>query len=410
MATTVTEAPRLDLNFVDADVIRDPYPTYRRVRELGPVVYNDLLPIYGHTSPGGYMVTSFKACQHVLGNARKFGIREDIFRLLFGDVTFAAIDTPSHDEKRAVWQGAFSRESLRTKRTEMITEVVADRLEPFFEQVESGQTVDAADLVDIPIRVIAHMMGVPASDCPQFVSWGEKLVRIPEAYQQTDDAADLKESATEVAELTNAYIGELVRERSDEVGDDLVSMMAASEVARTMSLGEIVATNSQLLLAGTQTTVVLIGHCLVMLARHPDQRRALQEDRSLIPQAIEEIHRCETIAQINLPRFVADGDAEIAGVRVPEGAAVAPMFGMANRDPSRWDRPDEFDIFREQKAHLGFGFGMHTCLGLNLSRLETEIFLNHMFDRLPEWEVVGEPNYGTSFILRRAAPIWIGKG
>src|SRR5262249_42181290 len=163
-----------------------------------------------------------KACQQVLANAQKFGIREDIFRLLFGDITFAAIDTPGHDEKRAVWQGAFSRESLRTKRKEMITEVVADRMQPGLEQLESGAVVDAAELVDIPIRVIAHMMGVPTSDTPTFVEWGEKLVRIPEAYQHTDDAADLKESATEVADLTNAYIGELVRERSDAVGDDLI--------------------------------------------------------------------------------------------------------------------------------------------------------------------------------------------
>ena len=136
---------------------------------------------------------------------------------------------------------------------------------------------------------------------------------------------------------------------------------------------------------------------LVALAQHPDQRRLLVEDRTLIPQAIEEIHRWQTLVQTNIRHSCSDV-SEIEGVRIPDGAEMRPLMGAGNRDPERWDRPDQLDIRRAPNKHLGFG--MHTCLGIHLARLEIAIWLDQLLDRLPDYEVVGPIDWGRNFVIR----------
>jgi cytochrome P450 len=167
-------------------------------------------------------------------------------------------------------------------------------------------------------------------------------------------------------------------------------MMITSEVGRTMSAGEIVANGSQLIYAGAGTTTSVMSSCVVLLARHPAQRRALAADRSLLPRAIEEVLRFRHVSQLSAPRFVVDGDAVIEGVRIPEGAQAVVILGAANRDPGRWERAQEFDVLRESKQHLGFGFGMHNCLGMNLARLEVQLLLERLLDAVPEWCIAND--------------------
>jgi cytochrome P450 len=164
-----------------------------------------------------------------------------------------------------------------------------------------------------------------------------------------------------------------------------------------MTRSEIVANSSQIVFAGAGTTTTLMSSCIVLLAMHPDQRRAVGADRSLVPRAIEEVLRYRGVTQLTAPRIVVDGDAEVDGVRVPEGAQIIAMVGAANRDPDRWERPNDLDVLREPKQHLGFGFGMHSCLGMNLARLEIEVYLNRMLDLLPEWQVTNEIDLSNPF-------------
>jgi cytochrome P450 len=219
------------------------------------------------------------------------------------------------------------------------------------------------------------MLSLPKSDHEQLRQWADGMSGI--------------ELANGTSSL-NGYIENVVAERTNAGGTDLISMMTTSEAAKTMTRSEIVANSSQLVFAGAGTTTALMSSCVVLLARHPDQRRALAADRSLLPEAVEEVLRFRGVSQLTAPRIVADGDAEIEGVRVPEGAQVVPIIGAANRDPERWEGAQELDVLREHKQHLGFGFGMHNCLGMNLARLEVQLLLDRLLDQLPEWVVAND--------------------
>jgi cytochrome P450 len=156
--------------------------------------------------------------------------------------------------------------------------------------------------------------------------------------------------------------------------------------------------------AGNETTAKWMAHTLVTLARHPDQRRWLHDDRSRIPRALEEVLRLETIAQV-ARRTVRNGDAEVAGTPVAEGDVVTCLLGAANRDPQRWTQPAAFDPGRPPKTHFGFGFGLHHCIGIHLARLEAGVWLNRLLDRLPAWEIPERIDYGLNFVLRGPAAV-----
>jgi cytochrome P450 len=161
-----------------------------------------------------------------------------------------------------------------------------------------------------------------------------------------------------------------------------------------------VASFTQLGFAGNETTPKLMATVLYALARFPDQRELLLDDRSLIPQAIEEINRWSSPAQVNW-RIVqpGGGGGVISGAHVPEGAVLLCLEGTANRDPRRWDDPDRLDVLRMRLPNMGFGFGRHTCLGIHLARLETQVWLERVLDEIPEW-TVADLDWGTSWVAR----------
>jgi cytochrome P450 len=199
------------------------------------------------------------------------------------------------------------------------------------------------------------------------------------------------------AEL-NDYIARQVEERRGDPGDDLISRMVTSPVVSELTEQEVIAGNTQLVFAGNGTSAKWMAQVLYALSAFPDQRRMLVQDRSLIPQAIEEVHRWNTMAQVTW-RYARGGGATAAGTELPDDAVVLCLLGAANRDPQRWERPAELDILRPPQQHLGFGFGLHSCLGLNLARLEVQIWLERLLEELPEWEV-GEVDWGTEWTLR----------
>jgi cytochrome P450 len=376
MTGTLGEAPVLNVRFADQDFVDAPWATLEKIRAAGPVVYS-AGPIAGDLAPAdGYMITGHQACSRVLANPAKFAAIPEWFVNKFGGLVFEAFDASPHDEFRAVWSYEFQRATLQERRRDLVDEVVDQHVTPFLDRVLAGETLDAVALLHgtIPLFVILRMMGLDTSDHEMLGKWASELSGI---------------APVDGTESLNAYLTRIVRDRRTGDGDDLISLMARSAIAAELDERDVVANTTQLVFAGSGTTTSLMSSCLLLLAEHPDQRRALHEDRSLIPQAIEEALRLRTVAQLAAPRLVTDGDAEIEGVRVPEGATVVCLLGAANRDPSRWDHAGEFDIFRERKQHLGFGYGLHNCLGLNLARLEVETYLNKMLDRLPEWRLAG---------------------
>jgi cytochrome P450 len=374
----IEEAPVLDVSFSSPEFDADGYRVYEQIRDAGPVVYSHGPLNGGDLAPGdGYLLTGYRTCARVLGNIRKYRQPPEFFSNKFGDVVFEGIDGPRHDEIRGAWSYEFQRETLREKRRQMLEEVVDESVDSFVERVRSGETVDAVTELhhQIPLSAVLHMLSLPKSDHEQLRQWADGMSGI----ELADGTSSL-----------NGYIDNVVAERTDAPGEDLISMMITSGAASTMTRGEIVANSSQLVFAGAGTTTALMSSCVVLLARHPEQRRALAADRSLLPEAIEEVLRFRGVAQLTAPRIVTDGDAEIEGVRVPEGAQVVPIIGAANRDPNRWERAQELDVLREHRQHLGFGFGMHNCLGLNLARAEVQLLLDRLLDHIPEWVVAND--------------------
>jgi len=395
MPASTTDCPSVSLNITDPEFNRDPYPTLEEWRAMGPVVYNSW-----HDR---YMVFSYRNCAKVLGDVTRFNSQGNVerFTKVFGGVTMESLDSPRHNQVRGIWAPFFQRDSLQ-RQSEMISGIVDAQVQPFAERLRGGETLDGiADMArDIPTLVIARLLGVEPDMHQQFKVWSDAMGGTTTASHDVSE-----QGRTKVAEglaataAVNSYIADLMTQRRGRAGTDLVSQMVNHDFAPQMDEQEIIASNSQLIFAGNETTAKLMGTVLVALAQHPDQRRLILDDRSLIPQAIEEIHRHTTITQ-TVPRHVCAEDVMLADVALPLGAELMPMLGAANRDENRWERPATLDITRKSRQHLGFAFGMHVCLGLNLARLEVQIWLNRLLDILPDFELGGDVDYGRNFGVR----------
>lgn len=368
MSATTSEAPRLDVRFGDPEYAQNPYPLFELIREAGPVVYSPGPVDNVFARNDAYLCSGHRTCARVLGNVRRYRTSNEFFARQFGEV-FESLDTPRHDAIRGVWAHEFERDTLREKQSERIERVIDRHLEPFLERVLAGESVDAVSELHntIPLLVTLEMLGLPEED--------RYMLR-----------AFLADESQGVSKSLIEYVADAVAAKRLAPGNDLISMMVTSDVAQTMTNDEVVANCSQIVSAGSGTTAGVMNSCVLLLAQHPDQRRTVAADRSLVHQAIEEAIRFRSVP-FSAPRVVADGDAELEGVRIPQGATVLPLLGAANRDPLRWERPNEFDVLREPRQHLGFGFGMHNCLGLNFGRLVVQIYLNRLLDRIPDWEI-----------------------
>jgi cytochrome P450 len=404
----VADVPVINVSFYEAGFNQDPYPVLEEIRAAGPIVYNEALD--------RLVVTSYSNVTQVMGDATRFTQgASDAFVDFFGGQTMETIDDQDrHDAVRGIWARDFWRTNLEQQRP-MVENVVAGQLGPFIDRVLSGETVDAvADLArGIPTLVIAQMLGIETSMFKQFSAWSDAMGAIPEgALDPTERGAEIIAAGRRATAELNVYIAAQIAARRNNPGDDLISKMVSSEYAQTsMSEQEIIASNTQLVFAGNETTAKLMAHTLVTLARHPDQRAMVTADRSMVAATIEEVLRWETITQF-IDRDVRADDVVVAGVPVAAGRSVTAMQGAANRDPDRWDDPGTFNIAREPRQHVGFGFGMHSCIGLNLARLEAQIWLNQLLDELPEYELAGDITYGGNFQLRgpEAVPIAAQRG
>ena len=229
----------------------------------------------------------------------------------------------------------------------------------------------------LPITVIAELLGVPAADRDQFREWSDAFVR--PAFSPDEQAHFLESMAQFVA-----YLHALFETRRTEPADDLISaLVGVEDGGDTLSEQELTSMASLLIIAGNETTVSLIGNAMVALLTHPEQRALLEADPSLLPRAVEELIRFDGPVERTLNRWAAE-DVELGGQTIRHGESVIVILGAADRDPSRFDAPDVLDLTAERDArHLGFGRGVHFCLGAPLARVEAEIALETLLRRLP---------------------------
>lgn len=383
------------LGIKDPDFVVNPYPRLEEIRAAGPIVRD--------ADSGYYMVTGYRESARVMGLAKLFASDVEHFIALFGGATMECMDNPRHDQVKSIWAKDFQRGTLAGQRA-FIQRVVDEQTSSLIERLGAGETVDAVTGITraLPTIVIAQMMGIPPEDFLQFVQWSDDMGGILEARDDgSPEGQALKERASQATAELNAYLATEIVKRRAGTGEDVVTKMAQSEVP--MAKDEIIASNTQLVFAGNETTSKLMGYTLIALAQHPEQRRELLADRTLIPQAIEEAHRWTSVLVYNI-RFVKEDNTLVAGVPLPAGATVMVMQAAANRDPDRWDSPELFDIHRPLQAHLGFGVGPHSCLGLNLARLETEVLVNKLLDEVPDW-TIDNPTWGSNPMVRGASVI-----
>jgi cytochrome P450 len=243
-----------------------------------------------------------------------------------------------------------------------------------------------ADLVqeltfNFPVQVIAHILGLPRSDFPMFQRWAIAITSVTTNWDRGMAAS----------EALRDYFATILDERRRHPADDLISELVQAEVdGRKLEDEEIYSFLRLLLPAGVETTYRASGSMLYGLLTNPDQLQAVVADRDLLVPAFEETIRWEPPVTVILRQ--ATRGTELAGVPVQKGADVGLLLGAANRDERKYEDPDHFDLFRESKQNVGFGFGIHVCLGMHLARMETRVALNTLFDRLPDLHLDAAPD------------------
>jgi len=395
----------MDINFFDPAITADPYPYYEQVRAAGPVVYNAAL--------GLWMMTDYQPIMEVLGDWRKFSAESESEGLLtFFGRTFMTTDGPPHNEQRAVWNSAFLKSNIERKAS-LIQEIADRLLDAFAARLRAGETVDAYHGLakGLPTEVISALLGVPLEMREQFHDWSDSIA---DAMAALLDPAETREKRVAAAVTASAdmgaFLADEIARRRRQPADDLIGQLVASGLGETLPVETMVANCRLLLFAGNETTGKWLATAIAMLGQDEGLRHRLTADPGLMPRALEEILRLESVAQ-GAFRSVRQGSgaAIIAGVEVPEGATLMLLQGAANRDPARYQNPAAFDLDRPVLPHLGFGYGMHSCLGLNLARLEGRILLDGLLQLVPEFGVVTPLDYGGSFSMRgpAAVPVYL---
>jgi cytochrome P450 len=361
----------------DVDINADPYPTFRRLRDEAPVYYNERYDVWA--------LSRHSDVEQGLVNWQTFSSsRGDILEIVqsgmelpSGVVLFE--DPPLHTMHRGLMSRVFTPRRMNALE-EQVRQFCAACLDPLV----GGDRFDfVADLgAEMPMKVIGMLLGIPDAD--------QTVVRDKsDAFLRTEAGQPMELQQDAIA--NGEIFGEYVDWRATHPSDDLMTALLNAEfedesgTMRTLTRDEVLTYTQVLAGAGNETTGRLIGWIGKVLAEHPDQRRELVEDRSLIPNTIEELLRFEPTGP-HVARYVTR-DAEYYGQTVPAGSAMLLLVGSANRDERRYDDPDRFDIHRDLGQHLTFGYGLHFCLGAALARLEGRVALDEVLNRFPEWEV-----------------------
>jgi cytochrome P450 len=398
----------LDLDLTSAEVVADPYPHFAAARAVAPVQW--------HEATGMWLTFTHAAANAVL-RARTLG-RLWTPRWPDEPMPFFAMihvhsllenEPPTHTRLRRLIAGAFARghvERLRPRVAEL-----ADRLADDVEDAgAAGASVDLIALYaePLPVQVIAELLGVPEPDWPLLRPWSNAIVKM---YEYAVSPAQRVAAETASREFVE-YLRQLVAERRRAPGDDLVSSLIAetdTEGGR-LTEDELVTTCTLLLNAGHEATVNVVGNGMTALLGHPEQLAALRADATLVPGAVEELIRYDSPLQL-FERTAVD-DTTIEGVLVKAGTKIAALLGAANRDPAVFPDADRFEVTRHDNPHLGFGAGIHFCVGAPLARVELQSSLATLLRRFPHLELAAQPQRRPEFVIRgvQSLPVTVKQG
>lgn len=386
----------------DAAFIADPYPAFAALRAQGPVHHDD-----GFGFPVAF---SHAACSDVLRHRHLGRVWSDAtpverfasFNLLHRN-SLLENEPPTHTRLRRLVSAAFARGHVERSR-ESVAILSGELVGGMVDTISSGGVADViADLAaPLPVRVIADLLGVPAEEEHRLVPWSNAIVKMYE-YGLPESG---RRAAEQAADEFVSYLRDLAADRRRAPRSDLISDLVSIRAdGDALSSDELVATAALLLMAGHEATVNVIGNGVLALLRDREQWHRLVEDPSLTSTAVDELIRYDSPLQ--LFERTALAEVTIAGMTVPAGAKIGALLGAAARDPDVFDAPDRLDVGRSPNQHLGFGAGVHYCVGAPLARMEIAAALRALVHRLPTLDLAAEPERRPEFVIRglRTLPV-----
>ena len=402
--TTPTE-----LNPYNADVIECPYPMYERMREQG---------VYYLESADAWIVTRWEDVQFVLKRSDLFsnlpqvdphGVSPEQAQLARQTGALPGSDPPEHTHYRRLAGPWLSKRGIESFEPN-VYRVIDGLIDRF---IDDGE-VELASQFSTPLTVLVfvELMGILDEDIPQVTSWVNDTIEAMGAGFGLVERERLAELMASGAEFRR-YLLDLAEERRQNPREDMLTDLVTGPMkgfgGRTLHEQELQGMLVTLLMGGTETTLNMVDSGMWLLLEHPETLAELRADHSLIPNFVEEALRIESpVQQLGRHAIV---DTEIGGVAVPAGARISIFYAAANRDPSHWDAPEAFDIHREEaKRHLGFGAGVHYCIGAPLARMEGRIAFERLLTRLTNIRYSRGKNdfrHGPNHVIRGFRELWL---
>ncbi|MDT5082356.1 MAG: hypothetical protein QOJ80_6993 [Mycobacterium sp.] len=362
------------------DLDTDPYGYFAHMRKTAPVwrgtlMESDLMPSE-LKSEENWTLFDFESVFTAFREDEVFAseMYNQTIGLVFGP-TILGMHGKQHHDHRSLVAKAFRQSAL----TQWEPEVIDPICDQLVDEIKNDGHADLVKAVtfEFPTRVTAALLGLPQQDLEMFRRLSLDLISIMD---------DIEAGLNASVEL-GTYFQDQVDQRRSKMTDDVIGDLVAAEIDGERLTDEAIISFLRLLLpAGLETTYRSSGNLLYLLLTHPEQLNAVRQDRELIPAAIEEGIRYET--PLVLVARNTTRDVEMHGLTIPEGAAITLCMGSANRDETRWNDPDRFDVHRPRRAHISFAGGIHSCLGMHLARVETKAMLNSLFDRVTDLELV----------------------
>lgn len=384
-----------DIDFTDPGFVANPYPALATLRSHGAPVWSEQLGVFlASTHADANQVLRSKSLQRIY-KAHLPDAQWETFNFLHADSLLDS-EPPKHTRLRSLVTKAFNPRRIEAL-APTIAEIVDGLLDDMAQRFESGAADLIADFAEpLPVKVIASLLGFPPEDEHLLRPWSQAIVKMYEVSPDADTRAQAIHAADEFA----AYVNALMLERKEHPGDDLISELAAVEDGGDrLSARELIATCVLLLNAGHEASVNGLGNGLVAAMDRPDQFALLRDNPDQIsPTAIEEFLRFDS--PLHLFERTATHDTVIGGVTVKQGQKIAALLGSANRDESIFNDPKTMDLTRDPNPHIGFGAGIHFCIGAPLARMEMSVALPALITRFPTLQLAGDPVSRGTFVLR----------
>ncbi len=393
------DAPLSLATIFSPEIIADPYPMYRALREGSPVLE---LPDANTIVLSRYHDVQTTLRDRTLGHADDSMMTEDQLKEINANAAVKGLretmllkNPPDHTRLRGLVVKAFD-----ARRTEAMRErirAIANELVDGFIDAGSGDLVRLFTH-PLPVIVICDMLGIPEADRAEFVQGSRVNGRLIDPSPMTPEEI---EASNRSSLESRAYFAGLCDERRRHPQDDLMTALVQSETEHgTLTKDELTSNISLLFAAGHETTVNLMGNALIALYRNRDQLELLKRELDRMPQAVEEFLRYDSSVQLSGRDALED--TEVCGIKVPKGRSIITLLAAGNRDPDVFPEPDQLDITREKVKPLSFGGGIHLCLGAQLARIEADEALRVLLGRLPELELDNpdHPDWKQTITLR----------